>query len=136
MSDHFFISYSSVDGIGFSLKLADELAAGPPPVPVWVDKRNLRPAEDWDEQIVEAIKTCKGRFLVAGCSEGFDQQTAWMIANTTLADLLRRNTATPNLQANVFLQADLPPHVRHHATAPAVIDTHGSRRQPFADDGT
>ena len=69
-------------------------------------------------------------------NEGFDQQTAWMIANTTLADLLRRNTATPNLQANVFLQADLPPHVRHHATAPAVIDTHGSRRQPFADDGT
>ena len=43
MSDHFFISYSSVDGIGFSLKLADELAAGPPPIPVWVDKRNLRP---------------------------------------------------------------------------------------------
>jgi TIR domain len=68
MSDQFFISYSSVDGIGFSLKLADELAAGPPPIPVWVDKRNLRPAEDWDEQIVEAIKTCKGRFLVAGCS--------------------------------------------------------------------
>jgi peroxidase len=28
-------------------------------------------------------------------NEGFDQQTARMIANTTLADLLRRNTATP-----------------------------------------
>ena len=68
-------------------------------------------------------------------NEGFDQQTASMIGNTTLADLLRRNTATPNLQANVFLQADLPPHVRHHATAPAVIDTHGIRTRAFTDDG-
>jgi tetratricopeptide (TPR) repeat protein len=64
MSDHFFISYSSVDAKEFSLNLADELAAGPPPIPVWVDKRKLRPAEDWDEQIVEAIKTCKGMILV------------------------------------------------------------------------
>lgn len=64
MSDHFFIGYSSVDGIEFSLRLADELAAGPPAVSVWVDKRKLRPAEDWDEQIVEAIKTCKGMMFV------------------------------------------------------------------------
>jgi peroxidase len=69
-------------------------------------------------------------------NQGFDQQTAWMIANTTLATLIKRNAATPNLQANVFLQADLPPHVRHHTTAPAVIDAHGTRRQPFMDDGT
>jgi len=62
--DHFVISYSSVDGIAFSLKLADELAAGPPAVPIWVDKRNLRPGDDWDEQIVEAISTCKGMLFV------------------------------------------------------------------------
>ena len=64
MSDHFFISYSPVDGIGFSPKLADELAAGPPTFRVWLDKRNLRPSEDWDEQIVEAIRTCKGMIFV------------------------------------------------------------------------
>jgi tetratricopeptide (TPR) repeat protein len=64
MSDHFFISYSSVDGIGFSLKLADELAAGPPSFPVWLDQRDLRPSEDWDEQIVEAIRNCKGMVFV------------------------------------------------------------------------
>jgi peroxidase len=69
-------------------------------------------------------------------NEGFDQATASMIVNTTLATLIKRNAATPNLQANVFLQADLPPHVRHHSTMPAVISFDGSRRQAFAADGT
>ena len=64
MADHFFISYSSVDGVDFALKLANELAAGPPAIPVWVDKHHLRPGKDWDEQIVEAIRTCKGVVFV------------------------------------------------------------------------
>jgi GTPase SAR1 family protein len=64
MSDHFFISYSSVDGGDFSLKLGDALTAGPPPFPVWLDKRELRPGENWDEQIVEAIRTCKAMLFV------------------------------------------------------------------------
>jgi hypothetical protein len=64
MSDFFFISHSSVDGEDFALKLADEIAAGPPPVPVWLDARELRPGEDWDEQIVEAIRTCKGMLFL------------------------------------------------------------------------
>jgi hypothetical protein len=64
MSEHFFISYSSVDGKDFSLRLADELAAGPPAFAVWLDKRELRPSEDWDEQIVEGIRTCKGLIFV------------------------------------------------------------------------
>jgi TIR domain-containing protein len=64
MIDHFVISYSAIDGRDFALKLADILAAGPPPVPVWVDKRNILPSEDWDEQIDEAIKTCKGMMFI------------------------------------------------------------------------
>src|SRR5215468_5870173 len=64
MSDSFFISYSSVDGANFAVKLADELAAGPPAIPVWLDKRALRPGEDWDEQVGDAIKTCKGMIFV------------------------------------------------------------------------
>jgi tetratricopeptide (TPR) repeat protein len=64
MSDHFFISYSRIEPSDFTLKLADELAAGPPAVPVWVDKRHVRPGEDWDEQIEEAIRTCKGMIFV------------------------------------------------------------------------
>src|SRR5215510_4812980 len=64
MSDFFFISYSSVDGRDFAMKLTDVLEAGPPPIPAWLDKRRLRPGEDWDEQIGEAIKTCKGMIFV------------------------------------------------------------------------
>jgi hypothetical protein len=64
VADHFFISYSSVDGGDFAIKLADKLDAGPPPFPAWLDKRKLRPGQDWDEQIVDAIRTCKGLLLV------------------------------------------------------------------------
>ena len=64
MPDHFFISYSSADGLPFSLKLADDLAAGPPAFPIWLDKRYLRPSDDWDEQIVDAIRACKALIFV------------------------------------------------------------------------
>jgi cellulose biosynthesis protein BcsQ len=64
LSFGFFITYSSVDGKDFALKLADHLAAGPPAIDVWIDQRNLLPGEDWDEQIAQAIKTCKGMLFV------------------------------------------------------------------------
>ena len=54
-----FISYSSVDGRDFALRLADALEAGPPSFPVWLDQRKLRPGDDWDEQIAEAIRKCE-----------------------------------------------------------------------------
>jgi hypothetical protein len=44
MSDHLFVSYSSVDGQEFALHLADELAAGPPAVSVWAESRMDSPA--------------------------------------------------------------------------------------------
>jgi peroxidase len=69
-------------------------------------------------------------------NEGFDQETAWMIAHTTLAKLLQRNAATPNLQANVFIQADLPaPHTGPHVTPPAIINGAGRQKPPIMNDG-
>jgi tetratricopeptide (TPR) repeat protein len=61
---HYFLSYSAVDAPELALRLADALVAGPPSFPVWLDRRQLRPGEDWDEQIVEAIRTCRGVLLV------------------------------------------------------------------------
>ena len=69
-------------------------------------------------------------------NEGFDQATATLIANTSLADLLERNTDTPKLQDNVFVAAPLPPLVRrsgHHLPWPGIIDGHG-RQRPFIHD--
>ena len=41
MPDHYFISYSSVDGADFALRLTDDLQSGPPPFSAWLDKRQL-----------------------------------------------------------------------------------------------
>jgi hypothetical protein len=57
---HYFISYSRVDAAEFAVRLADQLAAGPPPYPVWLDARQLQPGPDWDDQLVEAIRGCRG----------------------------------------------------------------------------
>lgn len=64
MVDRWFISYSTVDSKEFAWQLADELTVGPPQILVWLDQRDLRPAEDWDEQIVEALQTCKGLLFI------------------------------------------------------------------------
>ena len=59
-SDHFFLSYSKVDGQELARTLADRLIGTPPSIPVWLDERELQPGTDWDEQIVEALRTCAG----------------------------------------------------------------------------
>ena len=56
----YFISYSRLDGEDFALKLGDQLAAGPPSIGVWLDRRRLQPGIDWDEQLVEALARLRG----------------------------------------------------------------------------
>jgi heme peroxidase len=68
-------------------------------------------------------------------NEGFDEGTASWIANSTLSKILKRNTATPSLQANVFIQSPIPPHVKPHVTQPAVVNAQGRRTTPFVNDG-
>ena len=64
MNRHHFISYSSADAQDFVLRLCDELIQGPPPIPVWLDKRELVAGSDWDDQIVEAIRDCASVIFV------------------------------------------------------------------------
>jgi hypothetical protein len=61
---HHFISYSAVEAEDFAVQLRNHLAAGMPAWAVWLDKRELRPGLDWDEQIGEAIKTCDSLLFV------------------------------------------------------------------------
>jgi hypothetical protein len=61
---YYFICYSRRDGAETALTLADQLAAGPPSIPVWLDRRNLQPGIDWDEQIVGALRGCAGVLYV------------------------------------------------------------------------
>lgn len=64
MSAHYFISYSSVDGLDIALKLYQAVRAFSPPPLVWLDRNDLRPGQDWDEQIVEALRACAGLLFV------------------------------------------------------------------------
>jgi peroxidase len=68
-------------------------------------------------------------------NQGFDRNTAAMISSTTLTDIIQRNTDTPNLQANVFIQSSLPTHVKPLAVTPAVVNTHGRALSPFIRNG-
>ncbi len=58
MVGHHFISYSSADALEFAVRLHDALEAGPPHVPAWLDRRDIQPGQDWDSEIVEALRTC------------------------------------------------------------------------------
>ena len=64
MDDKYFLSYSRIDASDSAVRLTDQLAAGPPPFAVWLDAREIKPGQDWDEQIVEAIRTCRALLFV------------------------------------------------------------------------
>lgn len=51
-----FLSYSRFDGEVLARRLHDALEAGAPPFSIWLDKIDLKPGQDWDEQIVEAVR--------------------------------------------------------------------------------
>src|SRR5215213_11486581 len=83
MAGHHFISYSSVDGFEFALRLADALVAGPPSFAAWLDKRGLQAGEDRDTQLVDAIDSCDSfLFLMTreSVADHSDCKQEWMRA--------------------------------------------------------
>ncbi|MGH7598987.1 MAG: toll/interleukin-1 receptor domain-containing protein [bacterium] len=64
MPGHHFLSYSRFDAEDFALRLHNALEAGAPSFPIWLDKIDLKPGQDWDEQIAEAIRVCDSLLFV------------------------------------------------------------------------
>jgi hypothetical protein len=59
MTERCFITHSSTDARGFAARLADALENGHPPIPVWLDQRDIRRGIDFDSQIEAALKACR-----------------------------------------------------------------------------
>ncbi|MCA9910781.1 MAG: toll/interleukin-1 receptor domain-containing protein, partial [Anaerolineae bacterium] len=59
---HYFISYSTADGLDFAQKLHDSLESES--IPAWLDKRDLRAGRDYDTQFDEAIRDCGALLFV------------------------------------------------------------------------
>lgn len=54
-----FIAHSSTDARGLATRLANALQDVHPPIPVWLDQRNIRRGIDFDSQIDDALKACR-----------------------------------------------------------------------------
>ena len=73
MAGHQFISYSSADALEFAFKLHEALEAGTPHVPAWLDRRDIKPGQDWDSEIVEAIRACASFLFILSPDSVEDQ---------------------------------------------------------------
>jgi TIR domain len=60
LGSHYFVSYSAVDSGENALRLTNKLIAGPPSYEVWLDKQDIPPGSDWDREIRDAIRDCRG----------------------------------------------------------------------------
>ena len=60
MPEPHFLSYSKADGRAFAERLHAALTAPPDPAPLWFDAADMRPGSDWDDQIVAALRACRG----------------------------------------------------------------------------
>jgi tetratricopeptide (TPR) repeat protein len=83
MPGHVFISYSRADASDFALRLCDELQAGPPTIPTWLDRRRLIPSRDWDSSVAEAIRVCVALLFVMtrdSVEDGSTCKQEWTLA--------------------------------------------------------
>ena len=62
--ESYFICYSRADGAEFARRLADDLEGGTPAFDVWIDREKIRPAQLWDNEVVEAIRRCRAMLFV------------------------------------------------------------------------
>lgn len=83
MPGHHFISYSTADARDFAFDLYEALRLGDPSFCVWLDKKDLYPGVDWDDQIVDAIRTCRSLLFVMSpdsVARGSVTKDEWTIA--------------------------------------------------------
>ncbi len=98
-----FISHSSTDARGFAARLADALHDGHPPVPVWLDQRDIRRGIDFDLQIDDALKACRLVLYLMTPDSIIPTSICWQectralsYKKTVIPLLMKENVATPS----------------------------------------
>jgi hypothetical protein len=144
----YFICYSRRDAEDIALTLADQLAAGPPSIPVWLDRRDLQPSIDWDEQIAGALRGCAcvlylmTRDSVSPNSECKREWTRGLKHNKPIIPLLfHRDAEMPfRLEPRQYIDfthgfeaglARLREHVRWRGTPEGVLHTLKERMEDY-----
>ncbi len=61
MDGRIFVSYARADA-DFALRLANDLRAAN--VPVWIDEADIRPGEEWDRAVADALRACTAVLVV------------------------------------------------------------------------
>src|SRR5712691_8346875 len=64
MDNHHFLSYSRATAEDFAVQLCDHLKHGAPPYYTWLDRREIKPGQEWDTRVPEAIATCESLLFV------------------------------------------------------------------------
>ena len=64
MENHHFLSYSDSDGSEIAWRLYGDLVGLEPPVPVWIDQREILGGENWQKSIREALEATWSLILI------------------------------------------------------------------------
>ncbi len=64
LANRHFLSYSTLDGSDIAMDLYWDLTCLYPSVPVWIDRRQIRPSVNWKKSIREAIEVTRSFILV------------------------------------------------------------------------
>ena len=87
------------------MRLYEALQEGPPALPTWLDIRDVALGQDWDAQILEAIRTCSVLLYVITRESMGSQEQEWMYA------LKHKKTIIPLL---VHPDAEVPLRLSGH----------------------
>ena len=129
MTGHQFISYSGADARDFAFQLHDTLEAGPPHVPAWLDKRDIKARPFRAISLTDNVPVLTAIANDYGYDEIFLKQLEVLMSPGDVVVAISVSGNSPNvLRAVEYAQA-------HGATTVALTGFDGGKLRPLAQLG-